>query len=36
MGGIKMSGTVINNIEYADDTVIIAESETGLQQLKDI
>ena len=26
MCGIKMGGTVINNIRYADNTVIIAES----------
>ena len=33
MHGIKMGGTVINNIRYADDTVVIAESERQLQQL---
>ena len=35
MSGIKLGGTVIKNIRCADDTVIIAESESELQQLKD-
>ncbi len=35
-GGLKVGGTVINNLRYADDTVIIAESEAELQQLMDI
>ena len=35
MGDIKMDGTVINNIRCAYDTVIIAETESQLQQLMD-
>ena len=36
MEGIKMGGGhVINNLRYADDTVIIAESKNQLQQLMD-
>ena len=35
MGGIKISGTVIINIRKADDTEIIAESESQQQQLMD-
>ena len=35
MVGIKMGGHVINNLRYADDTVIIAESKNQLQQLMD-
>ena len=35
MGGIKMGDTVINNIRNADDTVIISEVESELQQLMD-
>ena len=35
MGGIKIGGNVINNLRYADDTVIIAESGNQLQQLMD-
>ena len=36
MEGIKMGGGhVINNLRYADDTVIIAESKNQLQQLID-
>ena len=27
MDGFKIGGTVVNNLRYADDTVIIAESE---------
>ena len=30
-GGIKMGGTVINNIRYTEDTVIMAESKSQLQ-----
>ena len=26
-GGFRVGGTVINNLRYADDTVIIAETE---------
>ena len=35
-GGFRVGGTVINNLRYADDTVIIAETEEELQQLIDI
>ena len=35
-GGFRVDGTVINILRYADDTVIIAETEEGLQQLIDI
>ena len=35
-GGFRVGGTVINNLRYADDTVIIAETEEELQQLFDI
>ena len=34
-GGFRVGGTVINNLRYADDTVIIAETEEELQQLID-
>ena len=33
--GIKINGEVINNIRYADDTALIAGSETELQSLLD-
>jgi hypothetical protein len=33
MEGFRVGGTVINNLRYADDTVIIAESEAQLQRL---
>ncbi len=36
MDGFKIGGTVINNLRYADDTVIIAESEQQLQHLIDV
>ena len=32
-GGFRVGGTVINNLRYADDTVIISETEEELQQL---
>ena len=32
-GGFIIGGTVINNLRYADDTVIITETEEELQQL---
>ena len=35
-GCIRIEGNVINNWRYADDTVIVAETETELQQLMDI
>lgn len=31
--GIKINGKVINNIRYADDTVVLAENEQDLQRL---
>ena len=31
--GIKISGRSINNLRYADDTIIIAESEAELKSL---
>ena len=34
--GIKIGGVNINNIRYADDTVLIAETEEKLQRLVDI
>ena len=33
LGGFKIGGTVVNSLRYADDTVIIAESEEQLQRL---
>ena len=33
MDGFIIGGTVVNNLRYADDTVIIAESEEQLQRL---
>ena len=35
-GGIRIGGNVINNSRLADNTVVIAETETGPQQLMDI
>ena len=35
-GWYQKLGNVINNLRYADDTVVIAETETELQQLMDI
>ena len=32
-GGIKISGRNINNLRYADDTTIMAESEEELKSL---
>lgn len=32
-GGIKINGTIINNIRYADDTVLIADNEQELQNI---
>ena len=34
--GVKINGEHINNIRYADDTVLIADSEENLQRLLDI
>ena len=31
--GIKIAGRNINNLRYADDTTLIAESEEGLKSL---
>ena len=33
MDGFRIGGTVVNNLRYADDAVIIAESEEQLQRL---
>ena len=33
--GIKIGGRNINNIRYADDTVLISDSEEKLQRLVD-
>lgn len=33
--GIKINGMIINNIRYADDTIVIADSEQDLQTLMD-
>ena len=33
MEGFRIGGTVVNNLMYADDTVILAESEEQLQRL---
>ena len=35
LNGMKINGVNINNIRYADDTVLIAESEKELQDLLD-
>ena len=35
-GGFRVGGTVINNLRYADDTIIISETEEELQELLDI
>ena len=34
--GVKINGENINNIRYADDAVLIADSEENLQRLLDI
>ena len=31
--GIKIGGTTINNLRYADDTVLLAETEEDLQEI---
>jgi hypothetical protein len=33
--GVKINGRIINNLRYADDTVLMAESEQELQELVD-
>ena len=35
-GGFRIGDRVINNLRYADDTVMLAETEHELQQLMDI
>ena len=35
-GGFRIGGKVINNLRYADDTVILAETEHELHHLMDI
>ena len=32
-GGIRIAGRNINNLRYADDTTVMAESEEGLKSL---
>ena len=34
--GIRINGIVVNNIRYTDDTVLMADSENGLQRLLDL
>ena len=34
--GLKIGGETINNLRYADDTVLLAESESDLQQIVDV
>ena len=34
--GVKINGENINNIRYADDTVLIADSAENLQRLLDM
>ena len=34
--GISVNGSTINNIRYADDTALIADSEEGLQGILDL
>ena len=36
MPGIKIGGCIINNLRYADDTVLVAEKEEDLQKLLDV
>ena len=36
MPGIKIGGCIINNLRYADDTVLVAEKEGDLQKLLDV
>ena len=31
--GIKIGGTTLNNLRYADDTVLLAETEEDLQEI---
>ena len=31
--GIKIAGRIINNLRYADDTTLMAESEEGIKSL---
>ena len=33
---VLINGTLVNNIRYADDTVLIADSEESLQRLVDL
>ena len=35
MPGIKVGGYNLNNIRYADDTVLIADNENELQEMLD-
>ena len=36
MDGVKLGGLNVNNIRYADDTAIVADSEEQLQNLIDV
>ena len=35
MSGINISGNIVNNLRYADDTVLIADNEQDLQNIVD-
>jgi len=35
-GGVKINGTLINNIRFADDTVVVADSLPHLQNMMDL
>ena len=35
MPGINISGNIVNNLRYADDTVLIADNEQDLQNIVD-
>ena len=34
MPGINISGNIVNNLRYADDTVLIADNEQDLQNIR--
>lgn len=36
MDGIKVNGANLSNVRYADDTALIADSESKLQEIVDI
>ena len=35
MPGMNISGNIVNNLRYADDTVLIADNEQDLQNIVD-